>query len=193
MDFYEFERARKDLAHIGVVPLMQGDAMRFEFDASLLKETTPVSLSICCGTPPTTDHDRTIVVDRERLPALCEEILHSLKLDEAMLIPHYSWGTIVNIAAFDLVDNDSWLQIDAEASMHQNKRDPLEIGPQDFGFIPCLYASLLEHGESEEADMNLLTLGAPIIVDLLHTGTVVVTCGSAGLLDTLLDKNLGGQ
>ncbi|MFG0257947.1 MAG: hypothetical protein ACF8GE_08615 [Phycisphaerales bacterium JB043] len=158
----------------------------------MLDTSTIATLCLCTeDQEPAQDCTRTHHIERERLPEFCEDMLHSLKLDEAMLIPHHTWGTIVNIAAFDLVDNDAWLQIDAEASLHQNKRDPLEIGPPDFSFIPCLYASLLEHGEDEAADVSLLTLGAPIIVDLRHTGSIVISCASAGLLDTLLEKQFG--
>jgi hypothetical protein len=193
VDFYEYEQAMKDLKHTGVLPVIQNETLRFEFDQSHYQPEQLSVLHLVTNDETHTDTpcSKFVRVDRARLPNICEDILHALRLDEAMLIPRHTWGAIINIAVFDLTDHDSWLAIDAESSLYQNKRDPLEIGPSDFGFIPCLFASLLDHGQDDTVDVNLLTLGAPIIMDLSHAGSVTITCGNAGMLDSLVEKQLG--
>ena len=97
-------------------------------------------------------------VEKSRVPQLAEDLIHTLHLDEVLLIPARTWGSVVNLIAYELAEDESWLSVDAEASLHQNGRDPLQLGPPDLSLVTAMCEALMKHGENEDADLCIVAL-----------------------------------
>lgn len=190
MEFFDYKRACQELKGIGIIPNAQGEAVRFTLEQGPEVEADDDAAAIVVGDASVVDdapggaaHH---AVDKDRVPQLAEDLVHVLHLDEVLIVPVKKWGGVVNLVAFDLAEDESWLSIDAEAAVHQNSHDPLQLGPPDMSLVPAMCKALMEHGENDEADLTIVATGAPLIIEFRHQGALVVHCGHAGMRDTLL-------
>lgn len=189
MEFFDYNRACQELKGIGIVPEPVGEAVRFNLAKvpRVSPEVHAIVISDGSEIADAPEGAERRTVGRDRLPQLAEDLVHVVHLDEVLLIPVRKWGGVVNLVAFDLAEDESWLSIDAEASLHQNGRDPLQLGPPDMPLVSAMCKSLLEHGEGdEEADLTIVATGAPLVIEFRCAGALVVRCGHAGIRDTLL-------
>lgn len=186
MEFFDYKRACQELKGLGILPDEQGESVRFTLGQHDDGDSAAIVIgdtSLIADPPAGADHTPG---EREQIPQLAEDLIHMLHLDEVFIIPVKQWGGVVNLVAFDLAEDESWLSIDAEAAIHQNSHNPLQIGPHDMGLIPSLCRALMEHGENDEADLTIVATGAPLIIEFRHQGALLVHCGHAGMRDTLL-------
>lgn len=188
MEFFDYKRACRDLKAIGIIPDGEGEAIRFLLQK--VPHVVPDVHAIVFGdaslAPDAPQNTATAAVAKDRVPSLAEDLVHTLHLDEVLIVPVRTWGAVVNLIAFDLATNESWLSVDAEASLHQNGHDPLQLGPPDISLITTMCDALMKHGESDEADLTIVATGAPLVIEFRHRGALLVRCGHAGMRDTLL-------
>ncbi|MFG0274446.1 MAG: hypothetical protein ACF8QF_05265 [Phycisphaerales bacterium] len=188
MEFFDYKRACKELKAIGIVPDADGEAVRFTLQK--VPQVVPDVHAIVFGdaslAEDAPDGAASASVEKDRIPQLAEDLVHTLHLDEVLLVPVRKWGAVVNLVAFDLAEDESWLSIDAEAAVHQNSHDPLQLGPPDLSLVTAMCTALMTHGESDEADLTIVATGAPLTLEFRHAGALIVRCGHAGMRDTLL-------
>jgi len=195
VEFVRFQSACDELKHFGVAPLQDsasdGSVLRFTMRA--VPKVTPRVLKVLVRTEGDendggADADTTVVTaDRDRLPDLAESALHMMHLDEVMLIPTGTWGDIINLVAFDLATDETWLSIDAEASLHQTRRDPLVISAAEMGLVSTMAASLLKNGEGEKTNLTIAATGAPLLLELSCKGALRVWCSHEEVRDHLTE------
>jgi hypothetical protein len=188
VEFFDYKRACQELKAIGIVPVADGEAIRFILQK--VPQVVPDVHAIVFGdaslVPDAPEGAATAEVAKDRIPQLAEDLVHTLHLDEVLIVPVRKWGAVVNLVAFDLAEDDSWLSVDAEAAVHQNGHDPLQLGPPDLTLVTAMCTALMKHGESDEADLTIVATGAPLTIEFRHGGALLVRCGHAGMRDTLL-------
>jgi len=188
MEFLDYNQMLDEAKSFGVIERPQGEHhMRFGLTAA---PPHTVEAQTVLFAPPgqATDIDpdaRVVACPREQLAELTDTIIHKVHLKQVALIPVHSWGEIVNLVAFDLASEEAWNDIDAEASLHQNTRNPLLIDSRNMHLVQRIIAALLEHGEHAEHDLTIVAIGAPLLIELNQPGELRVICGSEAVADNL--------
>src|SRR5690606_23716183 len=119
----------------------------------------------------------TISDPAECLPQLVEDLLHKHKVNEALVIPVGYWRAVCDLLAIELATDTSWQDIDAEASLHLNTRDPLLITPRDFHIIPVMLRALLRStpdDTSGEHDLTFVAAGVGMVLEFRTSGALVM-------------------
>ncbi len=183
MEFLDLTSTLQELKALGVTQRADGRLVRLELHPKDEDEHPVQRLLIGApatpgtpGTPatpgspatpgtPGSNGLRIISAPRDSLPDFIDNILHRCHLAEVVLIPVGTWGAIVNLAAFDLAADDAWLEVDAEASLHQNTRNPLSVGSRDLHLAPVLTRSLLANADSDEHDLTIAATGMPLLLE----------------------------
>ena len=134
-------------------------------------------------------HDGASVVrvDRDRLAAAVEHIIHKLRLNQVLLIPVCEWRKVFDAVAFSLADNEEWQAVDTAATVELNTRDPLLCEPGDFHTINALVKVLLNDADSPEQGLTLTTTTAPVTVELVPGGAVRISIGNRVLADEVAE------
>lgn len=187
VEFFDYNQACKELRALGIVPSGTTPPVRFSLQAhdTVAPQVHTMVFGETEAIADAPEGAEAVRVERARLPQLAEDFVHTLHIDEVIVIPLTTWGAVINLVAFDLVEVDAWLDIDAEASLHQNGRDPLQLGPPEVSLITTLGEALQKHGESEDADITIAATGTPLVMELRHNGRLSIQCGHAGMRDTL--------
>lgn len=127
---------------------------------------------------------RFVRVDREQVAALPERLFHKAHVSDVAVAPCATWRPILDAALYELAQDEAWLEIDAEASLHQNGRDPLLLGPDERRVLTVLARGALETGDAK-AGFTAVGLGSPLLVELRCDGSLLVCCESQALADEL--------
>ena len=122
------------------------------------------------------EHTIGFAVSPEALPQRIEDVLHATGIAEAAIIPRAQWRDILDLAAFELATDEHWQDIDAEAALHMNGRDPLALLPDRFHIVQTMVKSIIEHGDSEKESLAIVASDAPITVEVRADGTATVRC-----------------
>lgn len=130
-------------------------------------------------------------MDKERLPAAIEHILHLLHVSEILLIPVAKWRNVFDAVAFSLAENEDWQQIDAAATVELNTRDPLLCDPAGFHTLIALVGALLSDAETADQGLMMLTPAAPVLIEVVPDGAVRLSLGDAVLADEVSEALVG--
>lgn len=188
MEFLDYNQTLEEAKTFGVIERPQGeDRMRFDLTHTPphTTEAQAVVFAPEGQAPQDEPASRVVTCPRDQLAELVDTIIHKVHLNQVALIPAQNWGGIVNLVAFDLATEEAWNDIDAEASLHKNTRNPLMIESQHMHLVKKFIAALLEHGDSPEHDLSIVALGAPLVIELIHPGALRVACGSPAVADNL--------
>jgi len=187
VEFLDFNEAVKELKAMGVVDTASGDHVRFGLEISPphVQEVHEVVLVSDGAEVETGENARRIDVSREALPELTERLIHGNHMTEVVLVPVSSWKAIIDLVAFDLATDETWLEIDAEASLHQNTHDPLFMGGRELHLVKIILTSLLASGESPESDLLILAVGSPMVFQFQCNGVLKVVCPNAAIADEM--------
>ena len=128
---------------------------------------------------------RRVAAETGALPALISAILRKEHLREVALCPAMVWAPIVDLVAFDLAQDERWSDIDAEAALHLRTRDPLLLDAADLRLCETIAGAVFEHGEPDTHDFAVVAIGAPLTLNVLQRGRLVVWCGNPALADVI--------
>ena len=122
------------------------------------------------------------------LPRMCDQAFHALNINEVILVPRTSWKKVLELTAFDLATVEKWLDIDAEASLHQNTRDPLFVSRDEHEILETMVRSLLTNAETASQSIAVLASGrTPLLVDVLPPDRLRVQCVGDGVAERITD------
>ncbi|MEM9082210.1 MAG: hypothetical protein AAGB34_01345 [Planctomycetota bacterium] len=188
MEFLDTQQTQSQLEQIGLVYEDTGEG-----DDTILSlkidddEERIVIISAAETLPPGVDAGAaTVVKDASGLGAAAEKVLGVLHVGEAILIPAKRWRDVLDVAAFDLATHEEWLDVDSEATLHQNRRDPLAVPPFQKHIVGALLNACAEHGESEGSNLFVTTMGSKLVIEAHYEGYLRVHLVSDAVLDTLL-------
>lgn len=180
MEFLSYDDVRTRFASLHITEDAVGETVRLRLDLA----DAPVS-RVVFGTPhgePKKD-DRTLEREKSDLPATVDGVLHRLHINEIALIPVGTWRSALDLAAFDLATDEQWTEFEAEASMHMNGRDALMFKSSDYSVALKIVAAVMEHGESHDADLTIVSLETPFVIDICHAGGLSVYCANESIAD----------
>lgn len=188
VEFIQYSEVSKNLADQGVVEAADGDLMRLELEPSDSLRTIHVRDSSSRVQP----YPDARVKERAKndLPNLVEEILGRLHLTEVLVIPIRNWRSIIDTVAFDMAEDEDWIEMDAIAAMHQNTRNPLAVTRGETHVLIDMIRAIFNHGESPDQDLTITSDVTPVLIEIFPDGAVSVT-SQAAICDEI-DKSLGG-
>lgn len=187
VEFLEYAQTVRELGAMGIASRQEGDLMRFEVRSKpqVAPEVRRLVIGPADELGDTPEDTRRFEVDRVRIPGMAERLLHKIHITEAVLLPVGTWGAVVNAVVFDLATDESWLEIDAEASLHQNGRDPLLVSARDMHILRAMIEALMKNGEGRNQDLAIAAVGAPLLIEVRHEGVLHIWCGSPAIADEL--------
>lgn len=131
---------------------------------------------------------RRLSVPAGDLAATTEALVARAHLGEIALIPASRWRGFLDLAAFELAEDQAWLEVDAEASLHQNGRDPLVLLASSRHVVSTVAGALFKVASGPEHDLTIVGMDAPIIIELRHEPRLRLICSSEGVADNILAK-----
>ncbi len=169
MEFFRYERYMQAVGEHGTVAQPVSDELTsFTIEG---EDVWAIELGGSDG-----DHTIGFAVTPDALPQRIEDVLHASGIAEAAIIPRGQWRDILDLAAFELATDEHWQDIDAEAALHMNGRDPLAILPHRFHIVQTMVKSIIENGDSEKESLAIIASDAPITVEVRHDGTATLRC-----------------
>jgi len=111
------------------------------------------------------DADRSIITPAAALPEIAERLLHKAHIAQCVIIPVGRWRPILDLLAFELATNEDWLDIDADATLHQNTRDPLGLTSKSRHVVALIAASLFPAADPA-LDLTIASLDSPFVLEL---------------------------
>jgi hypothetical protein len=188
VEFIQYLDAMRLLAEVGVREF-RGDTCpwkRFELADGESVRRLQLSAEANSSEPEAnTEHQR---VDRVRIPALVEHVLHRLRLHEVLLIPFSPWRAIFDAVAFNLAENKAWQEVDAMASVELNSHDPLQCSCGDFNTLESLMTALLKDADSPAQSITIAALHTPMLIEFSPLGTANLTFGSPAIARELIGE-----
>jgi len=181
VEFFRYETYLKAVAEHGIVENRESDDLvRFAIEGEDFWE-------IVFGG---SDGERRlgVPVTKEQLPQRVEDVLHASGISEAAIVPVGPWRDVLDLAAFDLATDEDWQDIDAEAALHMNGRDPLALLPIRFHLVQAMAKSILEHGDKPGEAFTVVASDAPLLVEVRNDGTATVRCLHEGVARELVKK-----
>jgi hypothetical protein len=179
VDFLAYAKALPVIEELGVEAEETDGVVRFT-----IVDDRRCTLHIGAKSPDSDQTDHTLEAPVENLPRLCDEVFHALNINEVAMIPRKSWREVLDLTAFDLATVERWLDIDAEASLHQNSRDPLFVSRDEHETLETMVRSLLANAESVEQSISVLASGGTaLVVDVLPPNRLFVQCVGKGIAE----------
>jgi hypothetical protein len=186
VEFLVYSDAVDELKKGGVVAVEEGDFVHFRLEktAKIVTETREALLGTDLAGAG--EDVRTAEVPNERLPELLEGIIHRNHMTEALLVPVGKWKNIVDLLAFELAEDETWQEIDTQAALNLNTRNPMILGPEDMHIVKPMLEGLLKTGESPESDLTIMAVGAPLVFEFRCSGQVHAWCPNAAVVDEII-------
>ncbi len=192
MEFLNYNEIVEELAEWGVVPELAGDLVHFKLTETDRDVEKPVCLAVgpaeaIAEAGSDLGDARRIESSADRIPGFIEDVIHDHHISEVVIVPASNWGAIVNLVVYDLTEDASWQQIDAEASLHQTRRDPLAVGAADMHLVKTVATSLIKHADEKSEEINILATGSALVMRLERQGLVRVWCPTRVVADAIAE------
>lgn len=182
MEFLEYDKAAPVLKKQGIVEHKEGDFLRLS-----LNDEKGVTRRLIIGEPDEAeagdDAIGKVEAGKDELAEIAEAIVHRLHFSEAALVPVTRWQDVLDVAAFDLATDEAWLDIDAEATLHQKGRDPLILLPNDRHLIKTFVGAILKNGDAPKHDVVITALDSVFLMRVRHNGSLAIWCANDAVAD----------
>jgi len=195
VEFLEYKAFVDELRTGHVVPSGHADLTRFSIETPDDTDNPRVQIHRLLFAPAALCGDvgegvRVIETPAEQVPERLDALIHAARLPEVAIIPAGLWRTVMDLVAYELATDESWLDVDAEASLHLNTRDPLLLLPPDLHILRTLASALLtavqNAGGGEPAqDLSIVAPGSAMVFELDHRGAIRVQCANGNVADHL--------
>lgn len=183
MEFLDYNEIITHLKPQGVVERAEGEGedqiYRLTLDDSDQKPSTVVIGGV------QDSGSESIAKDRSALGDAAEAVVSGMHIDEIAIFPTRRWREILDLVAFDLAEDEAWLEVDAEAAMHQNGRDPLILVPRDRHLLTTLINALMNHADAPQHEITVVAMDAPVVIHAGHTGILTVWCANEAMADKI--------
>ncbi|MBL8745872.1 MAG: hypothetical protein JNK58_05885 [Phycisphaerae bacterium] len=186
MEFLPYAQVRRALLEHGVIEQIEGDRLGLVLQTTDSRNASPTA-TLHLGAADIAD-PRTPEIEPHHLGACAEKLLHRAHAAEFVLIPALRWRPILDATAFDLASIDDWREIDADAALHQNTREPLAMLARNRSLVRAIIDSLTRNADGPDCDLTIASLDAPLLIEWRSRGTLTLHCPEAsaeGLLQSL--------
>lgn len=192
MEFLSAKELFPDLRAAGVVEVASEGLVRFDLEPSS-KPIREVHRGVVGSERALTRAglDGTRVADAsERLPALVEDLLHKHRVAEVYIVPVGLWRNVCDTLSFELSSDESWLEIDADAALHLNTRDPLALSTRDFHVLPTMLGALCRAASDDSSgahDMTIIAPGVGMVLEFSPSGLLRMAAVNAVFCEELAE------
>lgn len=177
MEFIAYEEVLTGLREQGVVEVEDDNGfIRLEIEpAPRIK-----ILHIKCSDSKAQPYPDAVILERSKadLPQAVRYILGKLHLNEVLVIPVGTWRQLIDCIAFDLAEDESWLEIDAIAAMHQNTRNPLAIIRGETQVLISMIEALFNLADSQAHEIMITSDIVPLLIEVFHDGAISISCAT---------------
>ncbi|MFG0328752.1 MAG: hypothetical protein ACF8PN_02530 [Phycisphaerales bacterium] len=174
MEFIQYQEVFPALKQQGIVEAKDDENLiRLEVEPSDKLKTIHIK-DPASETPPYPDA-RVFERSREELARLIDAILNKIHLTEVLVVPVGTWRDIIDCAAYELAEDEAWLEMDAIAAVHQNTRNPLAVTRGETNVLIDMIAALVKNAESSKQDLTITSDVRPMLIEVFHDGAVSVT------------------
>lgn len=184
MEFLPLSTTLKRLEHHGVTEQIVDDLRRLMLRVPPSKCGGGGAASVSFGPLESTHKTKangstTVNVRPEQLSSIAGKLIHGARIQEIVMIPRGTWRALLDLLAFELADDPHWLEVDADASLHQNGRDPLGFTVKSRHLIERILSTILEKGSGPEHDVAIASLDSPFTIEFEQRGRLVLQCPQA--------------
>lgn len=192
MEFLPYQDALATLEGNGVHVVEESDLVRLEL-RSERAGSMPMGDVVHIVVGPNaaseaSDGEHAVAVSLERVGEAIESIVHAAHLSEAVMIPAGQWRDVLDLVAFSLAGDEDWSDIDAEAALHQNSRDPLGLHQRQRHVVGKLVSALLENATDPRHGLSITALDAPIVIEIRSGKPVRVSCIGEEIASSLIES-----
>jgi hypothetical protein len=183
VDFLAYAKALPVIEELGVEADENDGMVRFT-----ITDDRRCTLSIGANPPDDQPADRSLQAPTDILPRMCDEVFHALNINEVALVPFTAWREVLDLTAFDMAKVERWLDIDAEASLHQNSRDPLFVSRDEHETLETMVRSLMANAEKIDQSIAVIASGGTaLVVEVLPPDRLFVQCVGEGVADRVME------
>lgn len=191
VEFLPYNEALQSLTEQGVGEQVCGDLVRFELSAIEHSEN-PVGqvqrVLIGADCDGANDAIRCVTLAKDQLGRAVEELVHSAHMAMPIMIPVGQWRDVFELVAFELAGDEIWDEVDAEAALHQHSRDPLGLHQKQRHVLSKIVDALLATASEEKHDLTIAALDTPVVIEVLHTGQIRLSCIGQETAESLIDS-----
>ena len=185
VEFVERRQMLESLRGKGVVESESGELVHLSIEPARRGGLVQLTARGGDGAP-----DGAIVVEvpADRLAATLEAAIHKFHLFPLYLVPAARWRAIFATVAFGLAANPQWTEIDSEATVELNTRDPLLCDPAHLHVLRELVRVLLAEGGDDPANtLHLVAPGKTLLARVTPGRPITIECGDAGTAAALAE------
>lgn len=102
-----------------------------------------------------------------RLPEAVDLILHKLHLSPVAVVPRTRWRSVFDVVTFALAENRAWQEVESEATVILNTRDPLVCTPADLRTLRAMLEVLLADGQGAEEAVSVIPASGQLVIDVV--------------------------
>lgn len=186
MEFVTFSEAWRELAEHGV---SAGDGLAgvppppselASLRPTLASQASVISLA---GEAPA---DERLPIPPERLPEAIDLVLHKLHLAPVVVLPRTRWRPVLDAVTFSLADNAAWQEVESEAMVVLNTRDPLLCGAADLKTLRAMLTALVADGQREEESLAIVPVCGRILVEVSPGPVATMQIASRAIADSII-------
>jgi hypothetical protein len=174
LEFLPYAQIRRTLIQHGVAEQIEGDrlrmALRGEEGDTGVRPAAVVFGSVNGG------NGRCVEMKSERIGECAERLLHRAHVNDFVMVPVVKWRPILDLIAFDLAANEDWLEVDADASLHQHTREPLVMMAKNRGLVRAVLDSLQKNAEGPGCEVTIAALDLPFVLEWSAGGSLALHC-----------------
>ena len=126
-------------------------------------------------------------IESDKLSDTIDHLMHILHHSQLLLIPVGKWRSVFDVVAFSLATNEEWQRIDAAATVELNSRDPLLADAGDLHLLCDLIKALLQDSEKPDQGLMMISVGQPVVVEVVPTGGVRLSFGKRAIADEVAE------
>lgn len=186
MEFVTFSDAWRELAGHGVESSsgVPGTPPPPAVLPSLRLRLASRALTVClAGSEPAEEQ---VPIAGERLPEALDLLLHKLHLAPVLALPRTRWREVFDAVTFSLAENTAWQEVEGEATVILNTRDPLLFSGGDLKVLRAMLAALLADGQREEEAVTIVPLSGRVLAEISPGPAARLEISSKALADSIV-------
>jgi hypothetical protein len=122
-----------------------------------------------------------------RVPEAVDLILHKLHLSPVVVVPRSRWRSVFDAVTFTLAENRAWQEVESEATVILNTRDPLLCTPADLRTLRSMLEALVCDGRSPEESVAIIPAEGQLLIEVVPGAGARVEFSTQALADSVED------
>lgn len=180
MEFVGFAEVWPELARNGIVEANRPEGER-ALDVDQARSPSIMEIG------PGAKGGAAVDVASEAAAATLEVVLHKLHLTPLFLVPFGAWRHVFDVVAFGLAKNAHWQEIDSQASVELNTRDPLVCEGRDLHTLRELVRTLMTDGESASSGLAVVATAQPMVAHVVPKRPIRIAFSNGRMASQALD------